>query len=686
MINSQLLNPESIVVVGGSNDLQKPGGKIVYNILQTFKGDLYVTNLHSENIQGQKTFKSVEDLPEVVDLAVIAIAAKCCPDAVNTLAYSKNTKAFVIISAGFSEEGEEGAQLEKEIVHTINDVGGCLIGPNCIGVITKSHSSVFTTPIPILHSSGADFISGSGATALFIIEAGSALGLKYNSIYSVGNCAQMGIEDVLEYLDESFDPVSSSRIKLLYIESISDAQKLLKHSKSLIGKECRIAAIKSGSSEEGSRAASSHTGAMANSDIAVDALFKKAGIVRCNGRMELALIAAVFMSKEMSGGRLAIVTHAGGPAVMLTDILSKGGFKVPMIAGNKAEELKSKLYKGSSVSNPIDFLATGNAQQLSDIIDACENDFDEIDGVIVIFGSSGLFPVRDVYEVIHQKIRMCRKPVYVIMPSIVNAHQDIRDFISWDNVCFPDEVMFGEAMVKIKRSKIEKEQANESYDINSSEIRMIIDNAENGYLLPKEVHHLLLHAGIPVVQETVVKNRNELLAEGKSIGFPLVMKVVGINHKSDVGGVALNVKNHVQMIQEFDRLMTIKDAAGVMLQPMLSGIELFIGAKNEENFGHVVLCGLGGIFVEVLNDVSSSLVPVSYSEAIKMIKDLKGFKILEGVRGKEGVNIQMFAEVIVRFSAMLQISPEIKEIDINPLIAGNGLIYAVDTRVRIEKG
>ena len=294
MINEQLLNPSGIVVVGGSDDIQKPGGKVLRNLLDgDFKGRLYVVNPKVDEVQGVKSYRKVDDLPQV-DCAILAIAAKYCPDAVEVLAKQKGTKAFIILSAGFSEENAEGAALESRIVDTVNSVGGALIGPNCIGVLTTHYNGVFTTPIPALDPRGVDLISGSGATALFIMDAGMQKGVKFSSVFSVGNSAQLGVEEVLEYLDESFDPEKSSRVKLLYVESIAKPEKLLKHASSLIRKGCRIAAIKSGGSAAGSRAASSHTGALASSDVAVEALFRKAGIVRCNGRDELATVAAIF--------------------------------------------------------------------------------------------------------------------------------------------------------------------------------------------------------------------------------------------------------------------------------------------------------------------------------------------------------------------------------------------------------
>jgi len=347
MIVQELTNPSSIVVVGGSNDIHKPGGKILKNLIDGgFMGDLYVANPKEDEIQGVKSYRDLKDLPNT-DLAIIAIAAKYSLPTVEFLTEHKNTKAFIIISAGFSEENKEGAELERKIVEQINKFGGSLIGPNCTGILTPDHHSVFTEPIPRLDPKGCDFISGSGATACFIMEAGMDKGLSFASVYAVGNSAQIGVEEVMEYLDETFDAEKSSRVKLLYIENIDKPDKLLKHAHSLINKGCRIAAVKAGSSDAGSRAASSHTGALASPDVAVNALFKKAGIVRCYGREDLITVASVFMHPELKGKNLAIITHAGGPAVMLTDALSKGGMEIPAINGDEAEELKTKLFPGS---------------------------------------------------------------------------------------------------------------------------------------------------------------------------------------------------------------------------------------------------------------------------------------------------------------------------------------------------
>jgi acetate---CoA ligase (ADP-forming) len=686
MINEQLLNPKSIVVIGGSNDIQKPGGTVLRNLIEgNFQGDLFVTNLKETEVQGIRSYTDPKYLPDV-DLAIMAIAAKFIPDTVEMLVREKNTRAFIVLSAGFSEESKEGKILEQRIVNTINSVDGALIGPNCIGVLTPQYHGVFTKPVPKLDPKGCDFISGSGATACFIMEAGIPNGLTFASVFSVGNSAQMGVEEVLKYMDESYDTEKSSRIKLLYIENISKPELLLKHASSLIMKGCKIAAIKAGSSEAGSRAASSHTGALASSDVAVNALFRKAGIVRCYGREDLVSVASVFMHPQMKGKNMAIITHAGGPAVMLTDALSYGGMNVPHIENEASRELLSQLYPGSSVANPIDFLATGNAEQLGKILDYCNSKIDEVDGMAVIFGTPGLNRVFDVYNVLDEKIRTSAKPIFPILPSVFTAHEEISDFISKGRVFFPDEVSFGNAIARVYNTPPPFSDQPGYLAMDQKMVREIINCAADGYLSPSEIRGLLDACGIPRAIEMVVTDERKAVEAARQIGYPVVMKVVGPVHKSDVGGVVLNVKNDSEASNEFSRMIKIQETHSILIQPMLSGTELFVGAKFESKFGHMILCGLGGIFIEVLKDISAGLVPVSRYEAISMIKSLKSYKIIQGVRGQNGISETAFADVIVRLSGLLQIAPEIIELDFNPLLGNQDSVVVVDARINIKKG
>ena len=686
MINRELLEPQSIVVIGGSNNVHKPGGAIVRNILQGgYQGTLRIVNPKENEVQGIKVFHDVHELPPT-ELAVLVVPAKLCPDTVEVLAREKHTKAFIIISAGFGEETKAGAELEQRILDTCKQYDAALIGPNCIGLLNRHHHSVFTQPIPKLNPKGVDFVSGSGATAVFILESAVIKGLQFNSVWSIGNGKQIGIEDVLQYMDEHFNPETDSKVKLLYIENIANPDKLLFHASNLIKKGCRIAAIKAGSSESGSRAASSHTGAIASSDSAVEALFRKAGIVRCHSREELTTVGCIFTLPPLTGKRFAIVTHAGGPGVMLTDALSKGGLEVPKLEGEAAEELKSKLLPGSSVANPIDILATGTGEILVTAIDYCENRFDDIDAIAVIYGTPGLITLYEAYELLDKKIRECRKPIFPILPSLHTAGPEVAEFLAKGHVNFSDEVTLATALSQIMRTPKPAPPEMQLYGIDIPKLnKIILGIEENGYVPPQIVREILSCAGIPLVPEMVSTSKEELTAFAEHVGYPVVAKVVGPIHKSDVGGVTLNIRTPEHLAMEFNRMMKIEGATGVLVQKMLRGTELFIGAKYEERFGHVVLCGLGGIFVEVLKDVQSGLAPLSYGEAYSMIHSLRGYKIIKGTRGQAGINEQKYAEIIVRLSTLLRFATEIKEIDINPLLADANDVVAVDARILIEK-
>ena len=685
MINQALLKPRSIVVVGGSNDVQKPGGAVLRNLIEgNFKGELYVTNLKEREVQGIKSFQDPAQLPDV-DLAIIAIAAKFIPSTIELLTKDKNTRAFIVLSAGFSEESKEGKLLEAEIVETINHVDGSLIGPNCIGVLTPWYHGVFTKPIPTLNPKGCDFISGSGATAVFIMEAGIPKGLTFSQVFSVGNSAQLGVEEILAHLDESFDPETSSRVKLLYIETISKPQMLLKHAASLIRKGCKIAAIKAGSSTEGGRAASSHTGAMVSDDDAVDALFRKAGIVRCTGREDLISVAYVFTLPELSGKNMVIITHAGGPAVMLTDALSHAGMNVPRLDGPESKELLEQLYPGSSVANPIDFLATGTAQQLGTIIDYTNQKFNDIDGMAVIFGTPGLTPVFDVYDLLDKKMGSSQKPIFPILPSILTAREEVKEFVSKGHVFFPDEVVFGNALARVYHTPKPAAADPELAVVDIVTIRSIIDGSACGQMSPAAIQGLMDACGIPRAHEAVVTSVNDAIRSASQLGFPVVMKVVGPVHKSDVGGVVLNVKDDASVAREFERMIQIKDTTAILIQPMLSGIELIIGAKFVPMFGHQIMCGMGGIFTEVFKDVATGLSPLGKEEALAMIRGLKSYKIIKGIRGQKGVNEDLFADVMLRLSALLNAAPEIVELDFNPLLGKEDSVVVVDARISLQK-
>ncbi len=681
MLAYELLHPKSIAVVGASDDYAKPGGRVLKNLREShFAGELIPVNPKAAVIQGLPTVADVASLPQV-DLAVLAIPAQFCPAAVETLVRDKGARGIIIFSAGFSELGATGKEMERQMAELAKQYGATIIGPNCIGMMNASHSSVFTEPLPALDVQGCDLVSGSGATCVFIMESALCKGLSFSSVYSVGNAAQTGVEDVIAHIDESFDPETSSRSLLLYIESIAHPDTFLKHARSLVDKGCRIAAVKAGSSEAGGRAAASHTGAMLSSDTAVDALFRKAGVIRCYGREELCSVGAVLQHKPLRGNRLAIITNAGGPGVMITDALSKHQFVIPPLSGDLAEALLSELYAGSSVANPIDILATGTAEHLAKCIEFCDRKADEVDGIVVIFGSPGLRSLSDVYELLLRKQKACNKPLFVVMPSVLNTREDMEEYVRRGGLYFQDEVTLAEALAKVYHCRL-PEASQLEFPARRAEIRALMDRNRAGLLPTDEALRLLDLASIARPEEALTHSPQEALLAAKRIGYPVVMKVVGPAHKSELGGVALGIDKDEAVCATYERLMRIEKAEGVQVSQMVSGVEIMIGVKREGAYGHLITCGLGGIFVEVMKDLRVALAPLAYQEALEMICNLKSYPIIKGVRGKDGVDEGLVARTLCKVSALVAAAPEIEEMDINPLIGRKDSLLAVDVVVR----
>ncbi len=681
-IHSHLIRPESIVVVGGTDNLQAPGGRILKNLLDHgYRGKIFVVNPKKTQVQGIKAYPSVDLLPDNVDLAIIAVAAKYTEEIVRILTEEKGTRGFIIISAGFGDTGPEGKALEERLVKQIEKFGGSLLGPNNIGLINTHYAGVFTTPVPALSPDGVDLISGSGATAVFIMEAAMPLGLRFNSVWSVGNAAQTGIEEVLEYLDGQYENAGGRTI-LIYAESIRRPAKWLRHARSLVKKGAKIIAVKAGTSRAGSRAAGSHTGAMASPDTAVDALFRKSGILRTYGRLDLIYRAGVSRFKPPSGRKVVIVTHAGGPAVMLTDTLEKHGVEVPEIKHEKAMELQEQvLYPGASVKNPIDILATGTAEQLEKSIQYAVEYF-EADMVPVIFGSPGLFPVDEAYEVIAKAIEQYEVPVYPVMPSLINTKREMERFRKKGYFHFTDEVLFGRALGDTL-NQVPLFEMPEQMDEQLRQKFLSVISGQQGFLDTDAVNRLMDLAGIPVPPQKIV-NQAEELASVSGSWFPVVMKVTGPVHKTEKGGVVLNVASIEQARVVFEKLMHIEGAGGVLVQKQLDrSLEMFAGLKYEEGFGHLLLFGEGGTAVEIRKDFQQILAPAGEEEIRYYLKKLNIYPLLQGYRNQAGADIDGLVKMLEKLSILAVNLPEIKEMDLNPVLFDGGTPVAVDVRVRV---
>ncbi len=677
MINEALINPGSITIIGASNNLEKPGARLVSNLREGgFKGEVFPVNPEEKEIQGIKSYNSLQDLPQS-DMAVMAIPASACVEAVEYLARNKETKAFIIISAGFSETGKEGELLEEKLKALAKEHNLAIIGPNCIGVLNQNYKAVFVSPPPPVVAGGVDFVSASGALAVFLFEVAAKHGLRFESIFTVGNSINIGVEDVLKFWDESFTEGKSSVTKMVYVEQIRKPDLFFKHIQSLRRKGCKIIVLKPGDSEAGARAALSHTGALAGDSKAFGWLIEKAGAIRVYSREEMVNVTSVLSQKAFNGKRIAIITHAGGPAVMLTDQLNKEGMEIPELHENDRAVILEKLYPGSSALNPIDMLATANHEQLKFVLEYCDK-LDYIDAMVVIYGKTGMEELNVTYQVLGDTINQCGKPVFPVIPSINTASKEVENFISRGHVAFFDEVVFAKALGKT---------------VNAPEVyseRLFIPplrysgETESYPLEEKEVFERLEKAGIPTVTSELVYKEEEL-EQLSTIQYPVVAKVLGILHKTEVGGVVLNINSFQELKNNFRKLKSIKGATGVLVQEMLSGTEIYVGGKMHPGVGYSVHVGVGGIFIELVQDVASMLAPLTKEEAGGMISKLKAQKLFTGFRNMPAINKDKLADILVSFSEMFLYFSDIKEIDLNPLIASRNRIVTVDARIIIEK-
>ncbi len=684
-IHQCLFRPRSIAVIGASSDPLKPGGRVLKNILEHgYEGLLRPVNPKAAEILGLPVCQSIGALPETPDLAIVAIPSAMVPAAVAELA-DRGTGATIVLTSGFGEKDAAGKEVEENLRGIADAAGMALIGPNCSGFLTTAYKGKFAGIVPKLPGGAVDFISGSGATVDYVMECAEARGLSFGTVINLGNSVQLGVEDLLQLHDENYGP-DSAPILLLYMEAVKKPSLLLHHARSLAQKGCIIVGIKSGSTTVGSRAAASHTGAMATSDTAVQALFDKAGIIRVTGRESMINVACVLRAArgKLSGKRLAIVTDAGGPGVMLADELTRGGIELPTLSEETRRELAKILPPESSLTNPIDALPSRTAEQIKSIIDILGK-FEKgcIDAVAILTGDSGLSDNATIYRTVGMAMDDSPIPVLPMFSSLTSCRDKIDAFTKSGKVFFSDEVSLGQAvniLAKYGPMPEEEDVGSNLTGYNKKEIGNAL-NGKQGTLDPLTVRRILLAAGFPLPEEITVEDQSNLSAACLRLGFPLAIKVIGPLHKTDVGGVRLGISNPAEAQAAWSALMGIPGALGVLLQPMISGLEVILGASREGNFGHLIMFGLGGIHTEVLKDVRFALAPLSKTEAYELINTIRGRALLDGVRGAVGMNTALLADFLVRLGRLVADFPAICEIDLNPVKGLGERLMAVDARI-----
>lgn len=690
-------NPKSIAVIGASREPQKVGHRVFRNLIESdFPGGLYPINPNANKLLGFKCYKSILDVPDDIDLAVIVVPAKIVPSIVEECGL-KGVKGIVIISAGFSEVGREGAQLEREIIGLCRKYGMRMQGPNCLGLISVQSrvNASFASAMP--QPGNIAFISQSGALGSTILNWAIRNEIGFTKFISLGNEADLNAADFLEALEDD----EETKVIGLYIEGIKEGKRFIEVARKVVRKK-PIIAIKSGTTDAGIRAVSSHTGSLAGSDTAFSAAFKKAGIIRANTLEELFnLILAFSFQPIPKGNRILIVTNGGGPGILAADACEKMGLNLPLLEYEIRENLRKLIPPHASLNNPLDVLGDADEKRYRLALEAGLKS-DNVDGIIVILTPQAVTPSEEVARVVVELGKGSSKPIIASFMGFEENSSVIKTLKRGQipNYAFPETAAFVfKSMYDYNLIlSLPTEEHIPKIRIDENMIREIIENAKSegrSSLTIDEAIKIAKAAGIPVPKAAIAKSRGEAGKLADVIGYPVVMKIVSpdILHKTDIGGVILDVKTHEEVEKNYELLLrraqlTMPGAKvmGVLVQKMAPvGKEVIVGSIRDRQFGPLIMFGLGGIYVNFLKDVSYRLCPLTRREAAKMIEETRAYVLLRGVRGEPPSDIDAIIDVILRVAQIMIKFEEIIEMEINPLFvykSGEGCL-GVDIRVTI---
>lgn len=691
------LNPKSIAVIGASERPGTIGKAIISNILNGYKGEVYPITPSHESVFGRKAYKSVMEVPNSIDLAVVVTPSKIVP-AVMEECGKKGIKGAIIITAGFKEIGGEGEELQNRVAEISKKYGLRIIGPNCLGVMNLSEQTMMnSTFLKITPKTGnIALISQSGAICAALVEDAIAQDIGFSAVISVGNKVDMNETDLLAMLEND----EQTKVIVMYLEDISDGRRFIEVSRR-ITKESKhrkpVLVLKAGRTPEGAKAAMSHTGALMGSDEVYDSIFKQAGVIRVDGMQELFDYATAFAKQPLPGDEVVIVTNAGGPGIISTDALSKYGIKMANI-----EDIRPKINKmipsyGSSL-NPVDIVGDADYNRfdnvLSEVLDhpncgvavvmctpSATLDYDGLARVVVKMskskGKTILASLMGLAEGTENKRIMSEGgvPHYMYAELAIRALKSIYDYKAWLNA----------PTGEMKTFKVDRESVSEVF--NS------VKRQNRSHLIEEEGYEVLKAYGFPVPKSVLANDEDECAKAAQEIGYPVVMKIASadIIHKSDAGGVKVNLTNEQEVRNAYRSIMSSvknykSDAniLGVLVQELVKGgKETIIGAKHDPKFGPLVMFGMGGIYVEVLKDVVFRLAPINEYEARDMIESVKTSKLLKGVRGEKPSDVNAVVDCLLRLSQLITDFPEIAEFDMNPLLVledGKGC-RAVDVRI-----
>ena len=681
MTNSVFLSPKSIAIIGASDKEGSVGRAITNNIMKGYKGTIYPISPTRETVFDKKAYKSVLDVPGKVDLAVVVTKNTIVPSVLEECG-KKKLRGAIVITAGFKEVDEEGAKLEQKLKDIAKKYKLQIIGPNCLGVMNLEPQTMMnSTFLKITPKSGEiALVSQSGAICAALVEDASAQGIGFSAVISMGNKADMSEIDILKMLAEH----KQTKVIVIYLEDMGNGQEFLRVCKDITRKKKKpVLVLKSGRSPEGAKAAMSHTGALMGSDEIYDALLKQSGAIRVDTMEELFDYATAFSKQPLPmNGDLVIVSNAGGPAIISTDACSKLGIKMA-----KIEEIRKKIDAvippwGSS-RNPVDIVGDADFKRFENVLNEVLK-HKNVGSVISMCTPSATLNYDKLAEVI---VSMSKKYKKTMLASLMGLDEGItnREILAKGDVPYytyaEGSIRALKAMltftnwVKNSPGKITK------FNVKKNTVKKILDNAKKekrSALLEEEGQEILRAYGFPLPASKLAKSKKEAVAASKKIGYPVVLKIASpqIIHKSDAGGVKVNLQNAKDVENAFDTIIKNAkkynkkaDIKGVLVVEMVKGgKEMIIGSKLEPGFGPVVMLGMGGIYVEVLKDVTFRLAPMTNIEADDMISSIKTKKILEGVRGEKPSDIKKLSECIQRLSQLVSDFNEIKELDMNPVL------------------
>jgi acetyl coenzyme A synthetase (ADP forming)-like protein len=695
MLNN-FFSPESIAVIGASRTPGKVGYDILKNIIQYgYEGIVYPVNPSASEILGKKTYPSLLDLPGKVDLAVIVVHSKDVIEIIGQCGVKKIDSA-IVISAGFKESGLEGAKLENELVKKAKESGIRFIGPNCLGMI-DTHSKVnasFAAGMPA--TGGIGFFSQSGALCLAVLDRALPDEIGFSKFISMGNKADISDTDIMLALAED----DNTKVILGYVEGVSDGRKFMEVA-GQVSKKKPLIILKSGITSSGAKAASSHTGALAGREASFDAAFKQSGVIRAHTVNELFNYALAFASQPLpKGPNVAIITNSGGPGILAADACDKSQLQLPPLYKETVDELRTFLPPVASFYNPIDILGDSGADRYEKTLNTVLKD-DKIHGIIVLLTPTAVVDVDATAMAIANISRFIDKPVITSFMGKKSIDSGSKILMKYNipNYSYPEEAVSSfDAMYRYQVWVNRPSKTYLTFDGSKEAIAPIFEKLKQenrDRLSESEVHEVLKGYGFSQPKSLFARTSEEAVAAAKGIGYPVVMKIVSpqIIHKSDIGGVKANLNNKKDVENAFFNITTrvrnlipTAEIYGVIIQEMIKGgKEVIIGITKDAQFGHMVMFGLGGIYVEVMKDISFRVVPLSREDAHEMIRETKTFPLLRGVRGEDEADTEAIESSLLRLSRMAIDFPQILEADINPLLVkkrGEGVI-AIDARFAI---